>query len=34
VMYGGRFVAVSPRSEATPDTLGGYMTGATAEHAV
>jgi simple sugar transport system ATP-binding protein len=34
VMYGGRFVAVLPRSEATPDTLGGYMTGATAEHAV
>ena len=31
VMYGGRFVAVLPRSEATPDTLGPYMTGA--EHA-
>jgi simple sugar transport system ATP-binding protein len=28
VMYGGRFVAVLPRSEATPDTLGPYMTGA------
>jgi simple sugar transport system ATP-binding protein len=33
VMYGGRFVAVLPRSEATPDTLGGYMTGATGEYA-
>ena len=31
VMYGGRFVAVLPRAEATPDTLGPYMTGA--EHA-
>jgi simple sugar transport system ATP-binding protein len=31
VMYGGRFVVVLPRSEATPDTLGSYMTGA--EHA-
>ena len=31
VMYGGRFVAVLPRSEASPDTLGPYMTGA--EHA-
>ncbi len=28
VMYGGRFVAVLPRSEATPDVLGPYMTGA------
>jgi simple sugar transport system ATP-binding protein len=28
VMYGGRFVAVLPRAEATPDTLGPYMTGA------
>ncbi|MEP6620466.1 MAG: ABC transporter ATP-binding protein [bacterium] len=28
VMYGGRFVAVLPRSEATPDTLGPFMTGA------
>jgi simple sugar transport system ATP-binding protein len=28
VMYGGRFVAVLPRSEATSDTLGPYMTGA------
>jgi ABC-type uncharacterized transport system ATPase subunit len=33
VMYGGRFVAVLPRAEATPDTLGGYMTGATGEYA-
>ena len=33
VMYGGRFVAVLPRSEASPDTLGEYMTGATGEHA-
>ncbi len=31
VMYGGRFVAVLPRAEASPDTLGPYMTGA--EHA-
>ena len=28
VMYGGRFVAVFPRAEATPDTLGPFMTGA------
>ncbi len=28
VMYGGRIVAVLPRAEATPDTLGAYMTGA------
>jgi simple sugar transport system ATP-binding protein len=28
VMYGGRFVVVLPRSEATPDVLGAYMTGA------
>jgi simple sugar transport system ATP-binding protein len=28
VMYGGRFVAVLPRDEASPDTLGPYMTGA------
>jgi general nucleoside transport system ATP-binding protein len=28
VMYGGRFVAVLPRAEASPDTLGPYMTGA------
>jgi ABC-type uncharacterized transport system ATPase subunit len=28
VMYGGRFVAVLPRIEATPDTLGPFMTGA------
>jgi general nucleoside transport system ATP-binding protein len=33
VMYGGRFVAVLPRAEASPDTLGGYMTGATGEYA-
>ena len=31
VMYGGRIVAVLPRAEASPDTLGPYMTGA--EHA-
>jgi simple sugar transport system ATP-binding protein len=31
VMYGGRFVAVLPRAEASPDTLGPFMTGA--EHA-
>jgi simple sugar transport system ATP-binding protein len=31
VMYGGRFVAVLPRADATPDVLGPYMTGA--EHA-
>jgi ribose transport system ATP-binding protein len=28
VMYGGRFVAVLPRSEATPDAIGPLMTGA------
>ena len=28
VMYGGRFVAMLPRSEASPDTLGPFMTGA------
>jgi general nucleoside transport system ATP-binding protein len=28
VMYGGRIVALLPRSEATPETLGPYMTGA------
>jgi len=28
VMYGGRFVTVLPRSEASPETLGPYMTGA------
>jgi simple sugar transport system ATP-binding protein len=33
VMYGGRFVAMLPRSEASPDTLGPYMTGATGEFA-
>jgi simple sugar transport system ATP-binding protein len=33
VMYGGKFVAVLPRAEASPDTLGGYMTGATGEYA-
>ena len=31
VMYGGRFVAVFPRADASPDVLGPYMTGA--EHA-
>ena len=31
VMYGGRFVTVMPRADASPDTLGPYMTGA--EHA-
>ena len=28
VMYGGRFVAVLPRAEATPDVIGPLMTGA------
>ncbi len=28
VMYGGRFVAVLPRAEATQEVLGAYMTGA------
>ncbi|HKP16380.1 MAG TPA: ABC transporter ATP-binding protein [Gemmatimonadaceae bacterium] len=28
VMYGGRIVALLPRSDASPDTLGPYMTGA------
>jgi simple sugar transport system ATP-binding protein len=28
VMYGGRFVAVLPRAEATPEILGPFMTGA------
>ena len=28
VMYGGRFVAVLPRAEATPDAIGPLMTGA------
>jgi general nucleoside transport system ATP-binding protein len=28
VMYGGRIVAVLPRAEASPDTLGPYMVGA------
>ena len=28
VMYGGRIVALLPRSEASPETLGPYMTGA------
>ena len=31
VMYGGRFVTVMSRAEASPDTLGPYMMGA--EHA-
>jgi simple sugar transport system ATP-binding protein len=30
VMYGGRLVAVLPRSEASPSVLGPYMTGVTA----
>ena len=33
VMYGGRIVAVLPRSEASPETLGPYMTGAHKESA-
>jgi len=33
VMYGGRFVAVLPRAEATEDVLGPYMTGAKRESA-
>ena len=33
VMYGGRFVAVVPRHEATEDSLGAYMTGARRESA-
>ena len=28
VMYGGRIVALLPRSGASPETLGPYMTGA------
>ena len=28
VMFGGRFAAVMPRSEATPEKLGAFMTGA------
>ena len=28
VMYGGRIVALLPRSDASPETLGPYMTGA------
>jgi simple sugar transport system ATP-binding protein len=28
VMYGGRFVAMLPRAEATPEILGPFMTGA------
>ena len=28
VMYGGRIVAMMPRSEASEETLGPYMTGA------
>jgi hypothetical protein len=27
-MYGGRFVAVLPRGDATPDAIGPLMTGA------
>jgi simple sugar transport system ATP-binding protein len=33
VMYGGRIVAELPRAEASPETLGPYMTGAVAESA-
>jgi ABC-type uncharacterized transport system ATPase subunit len=33
VMYGGKFVAMLPRSEATEDVLGPYMTGAKREDA-
>jgi ABC-type uncharacterized transport system ATPase subunit len=33
VMYGGRFVAVMPRSEASEEVLGPYMTGAQREAA-
>jgi ABC-type uncharacterized transport system ATPase subunit len=33
VMYGGRFVAVMPRTEANEDVLGPYMTGARKEGA-
>jgi ABC-type uncharacterized transport system ATPase subunit len=33
VMYGGRFVAVMPRSEASEEVLGPYMTGARKESA-
>jgi ABC-type uncharacterized transport system ATPase subunit len=28
VMYGGRFVAVLPRADASPDIIGPLMTGA------
>jgi simple sugar transport system ATP-binding protein len=28
VLYGGRMVALLPRSDASPETLGPYMTGA------
>jgi hypothetical protein len=31
-MYGGRLVAVLPRSEASEESLGPHMTGATGEH--
>jgi simple sugar transport system ATP-binding protein len=33
VMYGGRFVTVLPRAEASEEVLGPYMTGASSEHA-
>ncbi len=33
VMYEGKFAAVLPRSEASEEVLGPYMTGAAAEHA-
>jgi general nucleoside transport system ATP-binding protein len=33
VMYGGKFVVVLPRANATPEILGPYMTGAAAHQA-
>ncbi|HEY9225078.1 MAG TPA: ATP-binding cassette domain-containing protein, partial [Gemmatimonadaceae bacterium] len=33
VMYGGRFVAMLPRAEATEEVIGSFMTGATGEFA-
>jgi simple sugar transport system ATP-binding protein len=33
VMYGGKLVAVLPRSESSAETLGPYMTGAATGHA-
>jgi hypothetical protein len=32
-MYGGKLVAVLPRSESSAETLGPYMTGAATGHA-